>query len=85
MGRKKKTDEERQQAAGKWLRRLDPSAEARQPSAMDLADGAAGRMREARREWDSLRALEELVDEQKETNRLLRRLVGDEPMPPPSV
>lgn len=63
--RRKKTAEQRQAAAAKWLRRLDPGAASSQASVFDAQGGRLGRLRQAQRDYA-------LIREQKETNRLLR-------------
>lgn len=67
---KRKTPEERQAAAQKWLRRIDPGRANGHASVWDSYGGATGRLRKAQREYD-------LIREQRETNRLLREQAQD--------
>lgn len=73
------TREQKQQRtmerAQKLQRFIDPAAAAHQVSAFDAAGGAAGSLRTANRENESLRLLSDLLAEQRRTNDLLAQLV----------
>lgn len=73
---KKQRTMERAQKALKWI---DPAAAQHVTSLADAGHGPAAGLRQAERENATLRLLEQLLAEQRETNRLLAALAERAP------
>ena len=77
MGFGKKTDDERRENAKKWAQRVDPAAaKYRTASLLDTAGGRTGKLRDAQRDYEGIRIMEALLEEQRETNRLLKEFLN---------